>query len=68
MTADTERRILVTGAGGFIGQWAVKALRSTPGVMTRRNAVDLLNGDASGEIAKFRPDTILHIAWSVKHG
>lgn len=74
-------RILVTGASGFVGRWAVAEL-VTRGVETiavsrrpafaegaRTIACDLLDPAAMRRaLAEARPDVILHLAWTVEHG
>jgi nucleoside-diphosphate-sugar epimerase len=75
-------RILVTGASGFIGRWAVKSLvdrgaqvhalslRShawIPQVVA--HAGNLLDPRYVRQLVEeTRPDTILHAAWNVEHG
>ncbi len=74
-------RVLVTGASGFIGRWAVAGLvqRNIEVVALSRSpaaapgahaiAVDLLDTGATRRVlTDVRPDTILHAAWSVEPG
>ncbi len=72
-------RVLVTGAAGFIGRWAVAALRELgfdvhavgrpmrPGVENWHQA-DLLDAKArSALIRTVKPDHLLHTAWFTGH-
>jgi nucleoside-diphosphate-sugar epimerase len=61
-------RVLVTGAGGFIGQHAVPALRERDfEVIAARG--DLLAAGLPDEIvADARPTHLLHLAWHTEHG
>jgi nucleoside-diphosphate-sugar epimerase len=75
-------RILVTGAGGFIGKAAVRALtaaghevcgiyRKAPPAGAAASVVvaDLEDRRQVAAILRdVRPDVILHLAWSVEHG
>jgi nucleoside-diphosphate-sugar epimerase len=75
-------RVLVTGASGFIGAAAVRALASTEhevhAVSSRVvrddpsitwHVADLLDGDVSGELIEtLRPELLLHLAWYAEHG
>jgi nucleoside-diphosphate-sugar epimerase len=76
------RRLLVTGATGFIGTAAARALlvtgaevhgvtasgrASPPGVMMHQ--ADLLDEAATaGLLQRLRPTHLLHVAWDVTHG
>lgn len=72
--------ILVIGASGFVGRWAVSELRKrgveAMGVARRPSGDDAaiiacdLADRASVEsvFAKFKPKTVLHLAWTTKHG
>ncbi len=73
-------RVLVTGAGGFIGAHATAALRSagldvhTVSRTTRatddprtHHPADLLD-DPSSVVRKVRPDVLVHLAWDTTHG
>jgi nucleoside-diphosphate-sugar epimerase len=79
----TTARVLVTGAGGFIGGHAVAALRGRSfevhGVSSRPrpasgdgltwHQADLLDPRASAElIDRVRPSHLLHLAWDVRPG
>jgi nucleoside-diphosphate-sugar epimerase len=75
-------RVLVTGASGFVGTAAVTALRAAGAdvVATSRRRpevdgpvdwrpVDLLDTAATQQLVlDVRPDTVLHLAWTVEHG
>ena len=80
---STSRRIVVTGASGFIGKHVVAALcRSGAKVfaVSRRGHsadapanVTWLAEDCFGEgvhiaIGEIKADTLLHLAWTVEHG
>lgn len=65
------RRVLVTGAGGFIGRHALEPLAArgfeviTPG----RAEVDLLAPDGPAcAVALAQPTHLLHLAWYAEHG
>ncbi|UPY37438.1 NAD-dependent epimerase/dehydratase family protein [Sediminicoccus sp. KRV36] len=76
------RKILVTGASGFIGSAAARALLAAgvevhgtsasgragpPGVIMHR--CDLLDDTAVADLlAELRPSHLLHVAWDVTHG
>jgi nucleoside-diphosphate-sugar epimerase len=74
------RRVLVTGAGGFVGRHALAPLaargfevhavgrRPVPGTEARWHAVDLFEPDAVDRIvADVRPTHLLHLAWYAVH-
>jgi UDP-glucose 4-epimerase len=74
-------RILVTGGTGFVGRWAVSALRDAGHdlvVCARRESAipgcrtieaDLLDERAAGRIMDWsRPEIVLHLGWYVEHG
>ena len=74
-------RVLVTGGNGFLGRFAVAALRDrgfeVHGASRRRpqgieaddwHMVDLLEPDAATELVqKVRPTHLLHAAWTTEH-
>lgn len=75
------KRVLVTGARGYIASWAIAALNAagfdvhgTSGVrdVGTKNAtlhcVDLLDGDIGGIVGDLRPTHLLLAAWITKHG
>lgn len=68
-------RILVTGAGGFLGRAAVAALRergftvvTTSRSETSDISFDLMSDDAAHLIAAAKPTHVLHTAWTTAHG
>lgn len=75
------KRVLVTGATGFIGRHALEPLRQrgfdvhtasrrgeNPDGVTA-HAVDLLDPAASRDlVVRLRPTHLLHLAWYVEHG
>lgn len=75
-------RVLVSGAGGFIGRHAVRALqargievvaigrRAPPGLPEHAFLqADLLEpGDLGARIARIAPSHLLHLAWYAEHG
>ena len=74
-------RVLVTGASGFVGRWAVASLveRGAETVAVSRRPVatsgastiacDLLDAAAARKLlADVKPDVVLHLAWTVEHG
>jgi nucleoside-diphosphate-sugar epimerase len=61
-------RVLVTGAGGFIGQ-RVQPLLAEAGHEVIPASGDLLEPATAGElIADSRPTQLLHLAWYTEHG
>ena len=75
------RRILVTGAGGFVGRQLLAPLQArgfaVHAVTTRARAplpgitwhvADLLTAEGRGAALAVAPDTLLHAAWYVAHG
>lgn len=77
-----NRRVLVTGATGFIGRHCLDALQArgyeihattagTPPAQheVRWHQVDLLDeAGTTALLATLRPDSLLHLAWYAKHG
>jgi UDP-glucose 4-epimerase len=71
--------VLVTGGNGFIGRWAVEALkrrgadlhlagRNDPDLGVPFHAVDLLDAERRrGVIERIRPALLLHGAWFTRH-
>lgn len=67
---DEPSRILVTGAGGFVGRWATARLaRSHPGAEVlsighnAAVAIDITQAETvDAVVAAFRPTTVLHLA------
>ena len=58
------RRILVTGAGGFVGQHLLPALRAAyPGAELATPVFDVTDGAATeAAVAAARPDAVVHLA------
>lgn len=80
-TPQAERRVLLTGASGFIGRHAAVALakagvelhltsRSRPPVdVGVWHQADLLEPEAiTAVVSTVRPHVVLHAAWCVEHG
>jgi nucleoside-diphosphate-sugar epimerase len=75
-------RVLVTGATGFVGRWAAKALSargaevfcllrnaSRPAEIGHTIVADLLDGGSVRKVVTdIRPNAVLHVAWDVSHG
>lgn len=80
----TDRRVLLTGASGFIGRQAIAPLREhgfevhavarhplamPPGSGVVRHTADLLDPTACGRLIEaVRPTHLLHLAWDVMPG
>jgi nucleoside-diphosphate-sugar epimerase len=66
------KRVLVTGASGFIGRQALGPLRERGfdvHTLSRSQGVDLLApGAAVAAVAAARPTHLLHLAWYAEHG
>lgn len=78
---SSSMRILVTGGTGFVGRWAVSALKEAGHevvVCARRESAipgcrtieaDLLDDRAAGRVMDWsRPEIVLHLGWYVEHG
>ncbi|MEM6623976.1 MAG: NAD(P)-dependent oxidoreductase [Pseudomonadota bacterium] len=65
-------RVLITGAGGFIGRHVAQALEGKAEVVSahyQNRRVDLLEaGAATDLIARTRPQILIHLAWETEHG
>ena len=74
-------RVLVTGAGGFIGRHSIAPLRDAgfevhavdlgelPDVQVEQHQADLHDPEqVRSVVARIRPSHLLHFAWYVKHG
>jgi nucleoside-diphosphate-sugar epimerase len=68
MAADRlNKRVLLTGASGFVGRHCARHLESR-GWEVHAQRVDLLNpSETSALIRELRPDALLHLAWYSKH-
>jgi nucleoside-diphosphate-sugar epimerase len=79
----TDKRVLITGARGFIGRWAAPALENrgfeVHGLTSkpvqdragtdRLHHLDLLDGkDLDAVMAKIRPTHLLHLSWITTPG
>jgi len=75
------KRLLITGASGFIGRQAVLALRGSADEIhavhhtarqmsdSRNHAVDLMNPDQVDRLMeRVQPTHLLHLAWYAEHG
>jgi nucleoside-diphosphate-sugar epimerase len=66
------KRVLVSGAGGFIGRQTLRPLRARGfevHAVGRTQGVDLLApGAAAAAVAAARPTHLLHLAWYAEHG
>ena len=69
---EPVKRVLVTGAGGFIGRQTLAPLRERGfevHAVGRAQGVDLLApGAAAAAVAAARPTHLLHLAWYAEHG
>jgi nucleoside-diphosphate-sugar epimerase len=75
-------RVLVTGASGFVGRWALRALRARGHdvhAMTRKarpegdgivwHAADVLDGPSARRVIEdVHAERLLHLAWVTEHG
>lgn len=64
-------RVLVTGAGGFIGRWTLAPLKAQgfEVIEAGRAHGDLLSpGAPAALIAATKPTHLLHLAWTTAHG
>ncbi len=82
MLSDAAKRVIVTGAQGFIGQHCVRSLlrngyevhalsRSgeTPvNLRLKWHQVDILSSETSLMVRQIKPDALLHLAWYTEHG
>lgn len=78
-TSPVEGKVLITGATGFIGRWAVEALkrhsadlhlvgRHDPGFGLPFYQADLLDAGERGRVIdEVRPALLLHTAWETDH-
>lgn len=66
------KRVLVTGATGFIGRQTIGPLRERGleiHAVSRSHGTDLLTpGAAAAAVAAARPTHLLHLAWDAEHG
>lgn len=65
------RRVLVTGAGGYIGRWTLAPLRAAGFEVVAAGRADgdfLTPGVPEALVAKARPTHLLHLAWTTAHG
>ncbi len=66
------QRVLITGAGGFIGRHVVAALGDRLDIVTPHQGscrVNLLDPRAPREVVeRVKPDLLIHLAWETEHG
>jgi len=65
------KRVLITGAGGYVGRQALEPLRRRgfEVIAPRHAELDLLDPVATSQAAAgFRATHLLHLAWYVEHG
>jgi len=69
---ETRPRILVTGAGGFVGCWVLAGLAGraeiVPADVHGRRADLLTVADRRALIRAARADVLIHLAWVTEHG